>query len=99
MGQIERRIVEESYRRRSKLPDRIQNAPQLRLGLELYYIAFIDLSTCRTTGFGAGPIPWSVVQDYADTFDFDEDQTEALHYFVRKMDAAYLDHVNRPKAT
>lgn len=99
MGHIERRIVEESYLRRSRLPDRILNAPQLRLGLELYYGAFSELSSCRTTGFGAGPIPWSVVQDYADTFVFDDEQTEALHYLIRKMDSAYLDHVNRPKAT
>lgn len=94
MGSVERRIVQESYARRQPLPPRIANAPQLAIGLELYYLAYMEISTCRSVGMTAGPIPWTSVQDYATAFDFDEEQTENLHVYVRAMDKAFLDHLN-----
>lgn len=79
-------------RQRKPLPEKIANAPELMLGLELYYSAFWDLTTCRQLGFGAaGAIPWSAIKDYAVAFDFDEEQAEDLFYFIRKMDNAYLE--------
>lgn len=77
---------------RRPLPKRIQDAPELQLGLELYWDAFWDLSTCRTSGFGAGPIPWLAVREYALTFEFDEEQMNDLFYLVRRMDNVYLEH-------
>jgi len=77
---------------RKPLPKRIQNAPQLEMGLELYWEAFWDLSTCRAVGMGAGPIPWLAIRDYGLTFGLDEDQQEDLVYLVRMMDNAYLTH-------
>lgn len=85
-------------RERMPLPKKIQNAPQLRLGLDLYYNAFWDLTSCRAVGWGLGPIPWVSIKDYGETFEFDEDQTESLFYFVRMMDNAFLDH-HRTKET
>jgi len=79
------------------LPDRIQNAPELLPGLELYYIGFIDLSDSRSLGMGLGPIPWFTVQQYCKEFALDEDQTEAMHHHIKVMDAAYLEH-QRKKA-
>jgi len=79
------------------LPQRIQNAPDLNLGLSLYFTAFWDLDTCRPVGFGYGPIPWSAVRDYALTFEFDEEQQEALFYLIRKLDNAYLQHQHKVK--
>ena len=68
------------------------------LGLELYYDAFWDLSTCRPNGMGAGPIPWNVIHDYGSTFTFDTEQMEDLFYLVRVMDNVFLAHHSKKKA-
>jgi hypothetical protein len=44
-----------------------------------------------------GPIPWKVVHDYCVANGLDEDQTEAMHYHLKTMDAAYLEHQGRKK--
>lgn len=75
------------------VPDAIQNAPVLAPGLELYWEAFMELSSCRSIGMGIGPIPWTAIRAYAaylglgDGEDFHRFQT-----LVRGMDAVYLDH-------
>lgn len=43
-------------------------------------------------GFGLGPIWWKTISDYADKSGFDEDQREALHHHIVKMDEVYLKH-------
>lgn len=77
---------------RKPLPDKIQNAPQILLGLDLYYFAFLDLTADRRLGFGAGPIPWASRQLYAEKNDLSEEQTEDLHFFITTMDKAYLEY-------
>lgn len=84
-------------RRGQPLPDRIANAPEVLLGLELYWQAFWELNTCRPAGWGLAPIPWSVMNDYATTFDFDDDQRESLFDYIMRMDKAYRDHHAPPK--
>ncbi len=78
--------------RRLPLPDRIQNAPELELGLELYYGAFWDLDSCRPLGMGEGPIPWIAIEQYAQLNDIVGDQREMLHFHIRQLDNAYLQH-------
>ena len=85
-------------RERLPLPERIANAPQLQLGLELYYDAFWELGSCRVSGWSAGPIPWVAINDYAEAFEFDEEQREALTYYTRRLDQAYL-MFHAPKET
>lgn len=87
-GPAERRILEQCRRERLPLPDRISNAPELQLGLELFYGAYIDLSTCRT-GMGDGPISWQVAREYAIINEFNEEQIDDLHYFISHLDEAY----------
>ena len=79
------------------LPDRIQNAPSLMVGMELYYGAFMDLMGSRQFGGmgGLGPIGWDVVQYYAVSNGFNGDQTEALHHHIRRMDEYYMKHYNK----
>lgn len=77
---------------RMPLPDKIQNAPSLWFGLELYYQAFWDLTTCRSTGWSVAPIPWSAIKEYCQVYTLDAEQTEALFYLVRQMDNAYMDY-------
>lgn len=74
------------------MPLRIQNAPTLWQGLELFYVAFADLTTDRSIGFGEGPIPWRSIILYAEVYDFDDDQREDLLYLVKAMDRAYLKY-------
>jgi hypothetical protein len=80
------------------LPKRIANAPTLFIGLELYYDAFWELDTCREVGWGWGPIPWSAIKDYAETFNFDDEQRDDLYYFIRVMDNAYLRYRHKKPA-
>lgn len=77
------------------LPEKIQNAPSLKPGLELYYLAFQDLMASRSTGMGMGPIWWSTIQTYCEAKGFDEDQTFAAHQHLKAMDTAYLKHVTK----
>lgn len=91
-GQHEKTIIEQCVRNRMPLPQAIANAPVLELGLDLFYIAFTDLSTCRAIGMAEGPIPWTAVQAYCDELLLDGDQREDMFFYIREMDAAYLKH-------
>lgn len=86
----ERRIIKQCYSDRIPLPKRVQNAPSLWTGLELYYSAFMELHSTRPSSMGVGPIPWTAIKDYAFAYDLDSEQTQDLFYFVRTIDNAYL---------
>lgn len=62
------------------------------MGLELWWVSFADLTTCRpVSGFGSGlPIPVTQILDYAYAFEFDSEQIASLVYYVRRMDSAFL---------
>lgn len=92
MGQAEQRILKDCYATGRPIPDRINNAPTLTLGLEFYYAAFNELSTCREVGLGMGPIPWTEVRSYADSYGLPEEEAEDLHVLMAIMDEAFLKH-------
>lgn len=91
-GPTERKIIELSIRQRLPLPDAIANAPELELGLDLFYTAFHDLSSCRTLGFGEGPIPWLAVDDYCRRQGITGVQREDMLYHVQQLDTVYLEY-------
>jgi len=72
------------------LPDRIANAPELETGLQLFLQAFFDLDSERSHASGLTPIPWTSIAAYARAFEFDEEQTEDLYFFVRRLDSEHL---------
>lgn len=73
------------------LPDKIANAPYLFQGLELFYMAFVDLTTCRGQGYGSeGPIGWLQIHEYCIVNDIQGEQREDTLYHVQHLDAAYL---------
>lgn len=72
-----------------KPPDAFANVPELRVGLQLYLEAFFDLDSERTGGEGLAPIPWTSIKDYAKAYEFDEEQTEDLFFFIRQMDVEH----------
>ena len=95
---MERKILEQAFRQNMPIPDKIKNAPVLAMGLELFFNAWFELTSARSIGMSMGPIPWNVVQDYAERFGLDDFQTEALHYHVRCMDDVFFEHQNKKHA-
>ena len=77
------------------LPEKIENAPSLWPGLELYYIGFMDLMASRQMGMGVGPITWGTIQEYCDKKGLDSEQTEAMHSHIRDMDQVYITHAQK----
>lgn len=95
-GTIEELIVTQCRRDGLPLPARIAGAPQLRTGLELYLTAFVELSTCRPSGFaGPGPIPWTAIREYAVAYRFSARQTSCLESLIRRVDRAYLEYCEK----
>ncbi|QKW95604.1 hypothetical protein AXL3_14 [Stenotrophomonas phage vB_SmaS-AXL_3] len=91
-GPTEKDIIERCIRERRPFPDAIQNAPDLNLGSELFYIAFMDLSSSRSAGHAIpGPIPWHAIQLYCDAHDIEGEQREDVFYHVQHLDKSYLD--------
>ena len=86
-------MIQECFRRKRPIPERIQNAPDLLTGLELYFEAFIELNTCRSAGGSPGPIPSWCIDEYCIRLGLTEDEAEDLHYHIRMMDQAFLQHI------
>jgi hypothetical protein len=86
-------------RERSPLPQFLINCPELQQGLELYFQAFMELSTCRGVGFGEGPIPWTAMMQWAVHNSLSDDQTDTLVYIMHEMDGAYLRHMAAKRKT
>lgn len=92
---METQIIQQAEKHGLPLPEKIQNAPSLWPGLELYYIGFMDLMASRQSGFGIGPIWWGTIQDYCERKGLDEEQTEAMHHHIRALDEVYMKHVQQ----
>lgn len=89
---MEKTVIEQCVRDKRPIPAHIVNAPELHPGLDLYFLAFLELTTCRTQGYAEGPISWLSIKEYAVWEQFDRDQIEDLFYHIRKMDDAYLNY-------
>lgn len=86
-------IIKQALQAGEEIPENILNAPELFLGLQLYYEAFFDLNSERSHGMGLTAIPWSRIKDYAVAYEFDEDQTENLFIYIRAMDNANITYL------
>lgn len=95
MGQHERMIAQQAFRSGEQLPERIANAPELNLGLNLYLQAFFDLDSERSHALGLTPISWSSIASYAQAHSFDEEQTEMLFVTIRRMDTEHLKRLEK----
>lgn len=95
-GPTERVIIQQCIANNMPLPEKIKNAPALLQGLELYYMAFMDLTTCRGQGYGSeGPIGWLQMFDYCCVYDISGEQQEDLFYHVQHLDRAYLEYKSK----
>ena len=77
------------------LPDKIKNAPEILPGLELYYEAFTELSSSRSSGFGVGAIPWMALDRWAERYGLEGDDFERLAIYIRMMDAEFIKYVSK----
>lgn len=77
-------------------PKVIADAPELLVGLELFYEAFYDLTSCRG-GMGDGPIPWTAIEEYCNQTGIYDEQRERMHEYMRGMDNAFLEHHRKKK--
>ena len=93
-SESERIIIRQAIQNRVPIPDSIKNVPELSPGLEIFLSAFFDLDTERNHSFGLTRIPWSCIKNYAEYYDFDEEETEDLFYFIREMDNANLKRLD-----
>ena len=82
--------MEQCLRERLPFPKAIQSAPELWLGLELFFGAFLDLDGDRPSGWTIRPIPWTALMNYAEAYNIVDEQREDLLYYVRAMDKAYI---------
>ncbi len=62
------------------------------LGSELFYTAFMDLTSSRSLGYmSAGPIPWHAIHLYCEANGITGEQREDVFYHVEHLDKSYLD--------
>ena len=52
--------------------------------------AYLELTTCRSLGYGEGPIPWTAVHTYCTVNEITGDQRDDLFYHIRFLDTEYL---------
>jgi hypothetical protein len=93
MGPIEQSIIKQHLKSGQPIPERIQNAPELIEGLNLYLIAFFELDSERQSSLGYAPIPWSAIKDWGLFYDLDDEQMATLYSCIRAMDKANSDYV------
>ena len=65
------------------------------IGYEWYWEAFHELSTCRVNGFSVGRIPWTAVNDWAQTYGLNPVERYIFHQVIAAMDTIFQDHCNR----
>ena len=90
LGSSEQTIAKQAMRSGNPIPDRILNAPKLDEAFSLFLTAFFELDSERSNANGATPIPWRSIAEYAEVFEFSEEQREDLFFFVRRLDSAHL---------
>lgn len=75
------------------LPSRIQNAPTLMDGLEIYQLAFNLLTTSRQLSQGCiGPIPYAAISNFCREEEITGELRDDVFYHVERLDNAYLKH-------
>lgn len=92
-GKDEEKIRRSAESQGLPLPDWIKNKPELAMGLEFYYMAFMELCSCRAIGMGEGPIPWIAMVQYAMVHGIDE--FERFTSLMFDMDNTYLTERNK----
>lgn len=64
-----------------------QEAPDVS-AFELYVDAFQELNTCRPSGFGISPIPFTAIVEYSKLYEIEE--FDEFLYVIRQMDSELM---------
>ena len=77
-----------------EMPEPLLSKPDLSVAALWYWEAFVDLCSCRSYTFGgAGPIPWTAIDQYATRHGYgDSDSFESFKACVSHLDSLYLVH-------
>lgn len=94
-GPGEAKIIQECLKFNLPLPAPIRDAPELNLGLELYFTGFLDLSSERQTGMGLCSIPLMRIYEYCLVNGIDGDQRQDFIWFIQRIDAKYIERAQR----
>lgn len=89
-GKTEAAIIKQAQKMGMPLPDKIANKPELTSGLELYWKAFVELSSDRQISMAEGPIPWSSMNMWAHRHGIFGDDFDRFVAVLRSLDEAYL---------
>jgi len=84
--------MRQALRTGQPVPEHILNAPELQLGLQLYFQAFLDLDGERLSP--TSPIPWTSIRSYAEAYQLDQSQTSDLFYLIKRIDSAHLKRMH-----
>lgn len=92
-GPIANTIIRQALRDGTPIPEAIRNAPDLEIGLHFYFMAFLDLTTCRSIGMSMeGPIWWTAIDRYAERWKLKGERCEDLFYYIAEMDKVFLEY-------
>jgi hypothetical protein len=94
-GSTEEEIIKQAQDSGMPLPKAILNKPELLPGLDLFFDAFMALSSCRYVGMAEGPIPWTAIDRYCTVNEIEGELREELFHHVRSLDGVYLKHTSK----
>ncbi len=85
--------------RKQPLPDWVNDEPPVGEFDRFFLTAFELLDTCRTSGFGDGPIPWTAVREFCKSRELDRMMTNTVEAVILRLDKAVMAWraKNRPK--
>jgi hypothetical protein len=92
---MEESIIRLSAQQGRVVPDKLADVPALNDCEELYWLAFVNLTTQRIPD---GFIRWCDICAWADYYGLEEDEREDLVDIVRAMDCAYVAYVNEKRS-
>jgi len=88
------RLIEDG----KEAPPQFYDQPEIMPGSQFYWDAFGDLGSDRQFGMGIGPIPYSAIRRYADSWDIvSRDEFAFFYGIIRSLDAEYMKLANAPK--
>lgn len=91
-GRVFENVVNNCTRFNKPIPKEYLDPPELEIHMVIFYQAFLDLDTDRIHGeFAPNPIPFSSIIRYAQFYQFDEEMTHDLIYYVRGLDNFHLE--------
>lgn len=77
------------------VPQYIQDAPELEVGLDFLFTAFNKLSSCRPPTFaGVSRIPWTAVSMYCRDYEIVDEDREDFEYVIEQVDLKYIKYLS-----